>query len=390
MVIKRSPPARMMAGIPVSNASLYRRIQFLVGDPTAFIEVYDSDDRCLSTLILRDIEMERARENAIVHSVACPNDFVPPEGLSGDREVATAQAAAEFLVRNQIDRVVVDRSIPMIYVEMLRRREIEVLCDVDWGILERRQKSASEIVALESAQRVTESVMERACRLIANCPFDEEGVLQFEAAPLTSERLRVMIDHWLLDLGFANPESIVAGGSCGGDCHDLGHGPLKTSEPIIVDIFPKDKASLYNGDCTRTVVNGDIPAIVAKMHAAVKDAKKRAMDSIRAGVSGDDVHQVTASVIVEHGFAMGLPKTTDPPEFISMTHGTGHGLGLDVHEPPLLADGGIELIAGDVVTVEPGLYSKAIGGVRIEDVVVVTEAGCRNLNQLHEELDWRS
>jgi Xaa-Pro aminopeptidase len=85
---------------------------------------------------------------------------------------------------------------------------------------------------------------------------------------------------------------------------------------------------------------------------------------------------------------MGLPGPDAPETFISMTHGTGHGLGLEVHEPPLLAIGGPELVEGDVVTIEPGLYGKRYGGVRVEDMVVVLKDGCENFNRLHEGLDW--
>ena len=118
--------ARMMAGIPALNAGLYKRIRFLVGDPVALIEVANETKSVESTLILRDIEIERARATANANSIACPADFTPDGGLSGDRETATAQSAAEFVRRTGCKEVVVDRSLPMIYAEMLNRAGIAV------------------------------------------------------------------------------------------------------------------------------------------------------------------------------------------------------------------------------------------------------------------------
>jgi Xaa-Pro aminopeptidase len=380
---------RMMAGIPTLNAGLYRSIRFLVGDPVVYIEVPESNGLGKSTLICRDIEMERAKLNSLADAVACPAEFAPAGGLSGDRETATAQSAAEFLTRAGFKRVIVDRSLPMIYAEMLKRAGIDIECDTQWGVLERRRKDDQEIEFIRHAQKVTEEVMEMACATIARASVDAQGILHHEGSPLTSERVRTLIDIWLLQRECSNPGAIVAGGPVGADCHDHGHGVLRTSEPVIVDIFPRDKKTLYNGDCTRTVVHGEIPEEVARMHAAVASAKSAATKAVRAGVTGEQVHDATIAAILSAGYQMGLPGPDAPDHWTSMTHGTGHGLGLEVHEPPLLAAGGPELLAGDVVTIEPGLYCKAIGGVRIEDMVVVRANGCENLNRLHEGLTWK-
>ncbi|XZE20228.1 M24 family metallopeptidase [Pirellulaceae bacterium SH449] len=377
---------RMMAGVPALNAGLYRTAGFLVGDPVVWIELGNSKDDC--HLILRDIELERARKFSRAGHCWCPNDFSPTSGLSGDRETATAQSAAEFFIRKNIAKVTVDRSIPMIYSHALIERGIQVECDTEWGLIERRKKSDEELEKIAFAQKQTEVVMERACRFIATATPNASGVLHAEGSILTAERLQSLIDVWLLELGFSSPGSIVACGPIGADCHDHGHGPLMTGQPVIVDIFPRDKKTLYNGDCTRTVVHGDIPPKVAEMHAAVARAKAAACKVIRAGVSGEAIHQATIASITGDGFNMGLPPADADDNFVSMTHGTGHGLGLEVHEPPLLAIGGPELVVGDVVTVEPGLYCKAIGGVRLEDMVVVTEHGHTNFNKLYEGLDW--
>ncbi len=192
-----------------------------------------------------------------------------------------------------------------------------------------------------------------------------------------------------MDKGYTNPGSIVAGGPIGADCHHIGSGLLRTGQGVIIDIFPQNRTTLYYGDCTRSVVHGTVSAELARMHAAVVAAKAAGIAAARPGVTGEAVHEATIAVIRQHGYATSLPTDAEPDSYCAMVHGTGHGIGLEVHEPPLLDRGGPELIDGDVVTVEPGLYCRALGGIRVEDMVVVTADGCRNLNRLPEGLDWQ-
>ncbi len=384
-----SPPAAViMAGIPALNGALYRQIRFSVFDPVVYLKLPADGTHTGSVLILRDIEMERARSRARVDRVACPADYAPEAGLSGDRETATAQAAAECLRRAGVARVIADRTLPLIFAEMIRKAGIAVECDTELGVMERRHKDREEIAHLREAQRVTESAIRMACEMIASARAGDDGVLEHDGRPLTSERVRAAIDHWLLDCGYSNEPAIVAGGPGGADCHNIGSGPLRTGQPVIIDVFPRNRQSLYNGDCTRTVVHGDVPDEIAAMHAAVRRAKAAGIAAVCPGVTGETVHKATLAAIIESGFATGLPGEDAPPSYCTMPHGTGHGVGLSVHEPPLLDFKGPELVLGDAVTIEPGLYRKDLGGVRVEDIVVVTEDGCENLNNLPEGLDW--
>lgn len=381
--------AIVMAGIPNINGALYRAIRFSVGDPVAYVELPDETGGKKSLLILRDIEMGRARQHARADNVACPADFTPRGGLSGDRETATAQAAAECLRQAGVISVVGDRTLPLIFAEMIRRAGIGLECDTELGVAERRSKDEQEVAWIRQAQEVTEGAMEMACRLIASSQANGDGILIHDGSPLTSQRVRAAVDHWLLDQGYSNPPSIVAGGPDGGDCHNLGHGELKTGQPVIIDIFPRNRETLYNGDCTRTVVHGDVPDEIVKMHDAVRQAKAAAIAATKAGITGEQLHLAASEVITQRGYAMGLPEQDAPGSYCAMTHGTGHGVGLDVHEPPLLDLKGPELVVGDVITIEPGLYRVDLGGVRVEDMIVVTRDGHENLNCLPEGLDWR-
>jgi Xaa-Pro aminopeptidase len=162
---------------------------------------------------------------------------------------------------------------------------------------------------------------------------------------------------------------------------------------VIVDIFPKSKAHLYCGDSTRVVVHGDPRPEAVAMHRAVVGAKHASEAAARAGVPVGTVNAASEAVLRRHGHARGFPGPGAPGTTITFQHGTGHGIGLDGHEPPLVdgAEGtGPALVKGDVVTLEPGLYSRALGGVRVEDMVVVRQGGCENLGRgLHEGMDWR-
>ncbi|MDX1565905.1 MAG: M24 family metallopeptidase [Phycisphaeraceae bacterium] len=377
-----SDQATVLAGVPAENNMLYHRIRFSVGDPAAWIQW--PDGRTL--LIVRDIEMARARRRARADQVACPADFEPAGGLSGDRPVATAQALAEALRQRGVGRARTDRSLPMVFAHCLQEAGIGLSCDLELGVLERRTKDEQEIQWLREAQAATESAVELACATIASAEADSEGRLMHRGEVLTSESVRQLIDIHLLKAGLNNPTAIVACADHAADCHEYGSGPLRTSQTVIVDIFPRHRESRYNGDCTRTVVHGEISPEITTLHEAVVAAKAAAIAATRAGVSGEQVHDATLASLRQKGFDGGRPG--DQKQRAVMYHGTGHGVGLDVHEPPLLHPGGETLVAGDVVTIEPGLYHEGVGGVRVEDMVVVTETGIENLNRLHEGLVW--
>ncbi len=379
-----SDRAEILAGAPLHNPWLYRRAPFHMGDPMALITLPGGETHA----ILRDIELDRFQKAKLVDHAAAPKDFEPAGGLSGDRETATAQAAAEFLVRKGIKEVWADRSLPMIFAHEISERGVAVKCDPIMGVLERRAKSDAEIEHLRTAQSMTEQAVQFACELIAKSETGAGGVLQHNGEPLTSEIVMSEINIWLLRHGMGTSGSIVAGGTQGADCHNRGAGPLKTGELIIIDVFPMHTASRYFGDCTRTVVHGEAPKEAAQMHEVVVNAKAKAIAATKAGVTGEAIHEATADAIRAGGFAMGLPGPNDPPSRAAMVHGTGHGVGLEVHEPPLLDASGPELVVGDCLTIEPGLYRLDLGGVRVEDMVIVTRDGCVNLNSIPDGLTW--
>ncbi len=381
--------AIVMGGISATNMTLFHQTRFRVGDPLAFADISAANGARARTLIVRDIELDRAKQHARADVFAVPSEFATAAGLSGERDISTAQALAECLRRAGVKRAVCDRTFPGVFMHVLVGAGIAVRCDLDLFQSSRRSKDAVELQAMDVSQRATEDAMELACRLIARAGVNKNGELMHEGAPLSSERVRGEIDQFFARCGFENPRSIVAGGPQGADCHHDGDGVLRTGELIMVDIFPKSKSSGYWGDCTRTVVHGTVLPQAERMHAAVVQAKAAAVRAAKVGAGGSDVHGETLRVIHEHGFSSGTPPVGAPDSWCGMVHGTGHGLGLDVHEPPLVDRGGLTLVASDVITIEPGLYCKAVGGVRVEDAYVIEATGARRLGRgLPEGLDW--
>ncbi len=378
------PQPFLLAGIPVTNQALYHRIRFAVGDSAAYISLPSGN-----MLLVRDIEMSRARRIANADQVGCAADFAPAGGLSGDRDTALAQATAEYVRRSGVSQISSDRTLPFIFAWHLQQVGVEVVYDADLGVLQRRVKDEQELQHLRAAQAMTENAMRMACETICRADVDAQGQLLHKGEVLTSERLRSIISIYLMERNYSNHhDSIVASIPHVADCHNFGTGPLRTGETVVVDIFPCDNATRYWGDCTRTAVHGAPRPEVLKMHAAVAEAKQAGVDALRAGSTGQAVHEATTEVIRRHGFHVG-PRTEEMADDVAaMPHGTGHGVGLEVHEPILLDKGGGELLVGEVLTVEPGLYSPALGGVRLEDMVAVTTGAAENFNRLPEGLDW--
>ena len=379
MPYRRVMHATLIAGVPSVNRSLYHRVRFAAPDPAAWLELPDGS----AVFVLRDIEVARARRTARADRCLCPADVLPSEALSGDRETATAQAVVALL--GEIREVVADRTLPLLTAEVLREAGVTVTLDPELGVRERRAKDAQELRWLREAQAGTEAAVRRAGELIHDAAVAADGTLTTGGGPLTGGVVRRAIRDVLEGHGLSSQDGlIVAGGPEAGDCHEPGDPdrPLRAGEPVIADVFPRGPHG-YVGDCTRTFCHGTPPDWLRDAHAAVVAAKAAACGAVRAGVTGRDVHAATTGSLAAAGYAVGPAADPHTP---TMPHGTGHGVGLDVHEAPLLDAKGGELVAGDVVTVEPGLYAPALGGVRVEDMLLVTEDGSENLNTLDEGL----
>lgn len=245
---------------------------------------------------------------------------------------------------------------------------------------EREQKSLEEIKAIKIGNKASAYGLGIAQSALRASKV-KKGVLHLDGAVLSSERLRGMIEQSLFEKGAIADSTIVAGGEQASDPHQVGYGPLKANELIIVDIFPQIKKSGYHGDMTRTFLKGKASDAQRNLVHSVKEAQKRAISKIKANVSAHSIHAEVTSYFNQKGYL--TKRLSDSDTFVGFIHSTGHGLGLDVHESPRVSTAKNKIKANHVITIEPGLYYPNIGSCRIEDVFAVRKDGSEKLSKFN-------
>jgi len=349
--------------------------------PDPFVTLYDGETHLLFP---RSLEYARAVRESRAETVQRYVDFDHTSYIEEyGSEAATSYVLADFLESYGVESVAVPSRFPLATADGLRDRGVDVTADRDDTITGiRATKTDAEIEHVRAAQRANEAAMAAAEELIADATV-RDGTLYHGEDPLTSERVKEEVEVTLLRHGCALDETIVACGADAADPHERGSGPLAADEPVIVDIFPRDKSTKYHADMTRTFVRGEPRDTVREWFDLTAEAKAAALDAVEPGVTGEAVHDAACDVYEEAGYET---LRSNPDAETGFIHSTGHGVGLDVHELPSLAPGGEELEPGHVVTIEPGLYDPAVGGMRIEDLLVVTADGHENLTEYHREL----
>ena len=375
----------LVIGAPQNDAAAYHLSGFLAPDPVICLQAAGKKYLAVSSL-----EYGRAEKQAKVDELLSYDELdiikLAKELKSGAKAYAAAIVGLLEKLGASNSPVTVPPNFAVVYADELRARGITLTPDAKlFGDL-RRSKTETEIGYIESTQRAVEASCARAVEVLKESEVGEGGVLQWGDEALTSEILRAEIDTELLRRNCAADGTITAGGPQAADPHERGHGPLKAGESIIVDIFPMDLSTRYYADMTRTFVKGEPNEGLQAMYDAVLESQRAGLAMVKAGVNGKDVHAKVAEVLHEAGY-----KTNDhdqeegKPLTEGFFHGTGHGVGLEIHEAPRVALADDELIPGDVVSIEPGVYDPKVGGVRIEDLVFVTEDGCRNLTDFPKE-----
>ncbi|HEY2936553.1 MAG TPA: Xaa-Pro peptidase family protein, partial [Gaiellaceae bacterium] len=275
-----------------------------------------------------------------------------------------ASACRELGVRE----VAVPPGFPLGLADRLRGDGIDLSVEGELFKARRRVKTEAELVGIRRAQRACEEAMAAARELLRSAG---DG--------LTSEAVRARIEQVFTARGVVADHIIVSHGPQSAIGHEEGSGPIAPREPVVIDLFPKDKASGCYADMTRTFVVGEPSDELREYHRLCREALDRVLPEIRPGVKGADLHRLVCDLFHEHGYPTQLSKTPGEVLLDGFFHGLGHGVGLEVHEDPALGRSGTELVAGDVVAVEPGLYRSGYGGCRLEDLVLVTEDGYENL-----------
>lgn len=286
-----------------------------------------------------------------------------------------------------IGEATVPGTFPLELADRMRAAGIELTADHRAFEDRRRAKAGSELAGIARAQRAAEAAMAAAGDVLRRAePVD--GVLQADGAPVTSERLKDAIYKALAQHPVTCEEPIVAHGPQGAVGHERGSGPIGPSEPLVIDLWPQDTESACFADMTRTFVVGEVPDEIRNWHSLCEEALTRAKDAIRPGANAREPFEAVCELFQQHGFPTQLSKEAGSTLTEGFNHSLGHGVGLQVHEAPSLGrPRGYELVAGDVLAVEPGLYRPEIGGVRLEDLVLVTEGGCETLTRYPYSLE---
>ncbi|MFB6160086.1 MAG: M24 family metallopeptidase [Haloferacaceae archaeon] len=344
--------------------------------PDPFLTCYTPDG---VHLLVSGLEYGRARSEARAATVARLADYDHRDRVAEHgRPVGRALVVADWLADRDVGGVRVGERFPLGLADRLRDGGVRVETDPGDAVeTVRATKTDREVEHVRTAQRANEAAMRTAADLIEGATVDGDE-LRHDGEVLTSERVKEAIETTLLRHGCALDETIVACGRDAADPHDRGSGPLLAGEPVVFDVFPRDKSTGYHADMTRTFVRGEPAERLREWHALTDEARRAALAAIEPGVTGAAVHDAVCDVYEDAGLAT---LRSDPRTETGFIHSTGHGVGLDVHELPRLSPDGGTLEPGHVVTVEPGLYDPEVGGVRIEDLVVVTEDGHENLTE---------
>jgi Xaa-Pro aminopeptidase len=368
----------LLHGDTVTSAALRHEVPLAIIDPFTYLE---ADGR--ATIVTNVLERARIAEVRPDARLVTLDEL----GLFELVESGMARHAAELEV---IVRAVGDAGLnsarvppefPLAVADRLRDQDVELVVDHDGFTARRRVKSTAELEGIRRAQRAAEAGMAAAARILRAATLSD-GRLELDGETLTAERVRGALREACADAGAPVPPDVLITSALSGGGHDPGSGPLPASLPIVIDLWPQDEASGCWADMTRTFVVGEPNDDVLGLHELVGVALDAARSAIRPGRTGREIYDVAAEVF--EGAGHPTQRTRKPGE--TLTHGfyfaLGHGVGLEVHEAPTLglAVGEAPLVVGDVLALEPGIEGlPGLGGVRLEDLVLVTEHGCETL-----------
>jgi Xaa-Pro aminopeptidase len=376
-------PDVLILGDTIRSPDARHEVPVAIPDPILYVE--RNGDRHAVVGSFEVPRLEHLRDRIQAHA---PEEFGLDEFLSQglDREAALLRAWLRAAQELGVRDAVVPSTFGLELADALRGEGITVRADRDFFADRRRAKNEAEIAGIRRAQGATEAGMRAGIELLRRAE-NRDGALFLDGEPLTSERIKIDVEAAFSAHDCTSDEMIVSHGPQTAIGHDMGSGAIRADEPIVFDLFPRDRESGCYADMTRTFVVGEVPEELRDYHRLVKQALDEALAAIRPGVTGHELMQATCDLF--HGAGYPTPLHKQPGEVLAdgFFHGLGHGVGLEVHEAPRLSRNGEELIPGDVVTVEPGLYRNGFGGVRLEDLVLVTEDGAENLTDFPYDLE---
>jgi Xaa-Pro aminopeptidase len=343
-----------------------------VAIPDAFLYAEQNGRR---VAVVSSLEAERI--NAAEPGI----EVITPESLGADEILAGGVPFDEMLLRVyaracrelEITSAAVPSTFPLELADRLRADGVDVQPDRKLFDSRRRTKNETEIAGLRRAQRACEAALDAARELLRNAKSN--GTLVLDGEPLTCERIRMEVERIFGEHGAFADEFTVSHGAQTAIGHEPGHGAILAGEPIVFDLFPRDRATGVFTDMTRTYVVGEPPAEIVEWHALCKEALDRVVAAVKPGVNGRTLMKIAADLFEEHGHPTQFTKKPGEVLDRGFFHSLGHGVGLEVHEHPYLSRVGDDLVEGDVIALEPGLYRPGLGGVRLEDIAIVTADG---------------
>jgi Xaa-Pro aminopeptidase len=375
-------PDLLIYGDSVRSPELRHEVPVPIPDPFLYAERGEQ-----RVVILHSLEIARVREDApeleIVPLEQLGTDELFAQGKQGwEIELEVALRACREL---GIEQATVPPTFPVAHADHLRANGIEVVVDRDLFNDRRRSKNPTELQGIRRAQRACEAALDAARELLRQAQPNGAG-LEVGGEPLTCERIKRVIEDVFADHDVEGSDMIVSHGAQTAVGHNSGSGQIAPNEPIVFDLFPKDKATGCYSDMTRTYVVGEPSDEVKEWHTLVKEALESSTAGVKPGVNGRALFERVCDHFQDAGYKTQLNK--EPGEVLEdgFFHGLGHGVGLEVHELPYMGRTGHDLVPGDVITVEPGLYRSGYGGVRLEDIVVVTEDGHEVITQYPYDL----
>lgn len=375
--------AILMIAASESDSNLYYATRFVAPDPFIFIEVHSGEPKGAGNgatgkgervLVMSDLELDRARSQASVDRIVSYSEVEKQVRGQGVADPGPVDIVHAVLQSCGVKHLLVPDRFPFAHARRLQQLGYELDTKKEPFFEERALKTEEEVRHIEAAQRATEEAVAAAHDALRAATIRDE-VLWLDGAPVTSERIKKLINVKLMEQDCVAQHTIVAGGEQACDPHQEGSGPLPAHRSIIFDVFPRSSRTRYFADMSRTVIRGTPSAELKRLYQTVKDAQEEAISQIRDGADGAKIHQRICDRFEAAGYQTGMVNGRMQGYF----HGTGHGVGLDIHEPPRISRTGSLLQEGHIVTVEPGLYYPGLGAVRIEDMVQVTRDGCRNL-----------
>jgi Xaa-Pro aminopeptidase len=375
--------AILIIGDTVRNPELRHEVPLGIPDPFVYAEV---DGRRI--VVVNSMEAVRVEALGTGLEVRPTEEFGADEiRRSGvDAHEATRQLTLRTVQGLGIEKATVPRGFPLGHGDALREAGVDLTVDQNLFDDRRRRKSEHELAGIRRAQKAAEAGMAVARDALGRAE-PSNGGLVLDGEKLTCELLKEHIQAEFLRHGALAEEMIVSHGPQTAVGHDMGSGAIGADDVVLLDLFPVDLESACYADMTRTFAIGNAPREIHEWHALCHEALDLAAAEVKPGVHGRAIHVLVSEFFAERGFPTQLTKQEGEVLLDGFYHGLGHGVGLEVHEPPGLTMIGHELVAGDVITLEPGLYRSGFGGVRVEDLLLVTEDGYERLTDCPYELE---